>query len=120
MRDNAGISAMTFLFVVPILFVVVCFIIDFSIIFKEKNKLKDNMEQVIALYEDENTINENDRQRNILKYADANNFKANYTVEENGDVKFTLTKKIELKTPVGTHILGNPYSLELIKVKSKE
>lgn len=113
MRDNEGISAMAFLFIVPLLFVIGCFILDFVIIYKEKSKLNDNMEYIIALYEDGNTSR-------ILAYSHENNFKANYVKEENGDIKFTLKKEIELKTPVGKHILGSPYKLEVTKTKKIE
>ena len=109
---NEGLSALSFLLIVPLLFVIICLIVDFTVIFKEKNKLKDNMEYVIALYDDGNT-------NRILSYSHEQNFKANYYVEEK-EIKFVLTKEIELKTPVGTHIFGNPYKIELTKVVTKE
>ena len=112
MRDNEGISAMAFLFIVPLLFVIGCFILDFVIIYKEKSKLNDNMEYIIALYEDGNKAR-------ILSYSHENNFKANYSKVEDG-IKFTLIKEIELKTPVGKHILGSPYKLEVTKTKKLE
>ena len=108
MKDNAGISAMTFLFVVPILFVIVCFIIDFVIIYKAKDQLKDDLEYIVALYEDGNKAR-------ILSYSHEHNFKANYSKVEDG-IKFTLIKEIELKTPVGKHILKSPYKIEVTKV----
>ena len=44
--DNQGINAMPFLFLVPILFVIGCFVVDFIPIFKTKSELKDDMEYV--------------------------------------------------------------------------
>ena len=109
----ASISAMSFLFIVPLLFIIVCFAIDFVYIFKEKNQLKDNMEYVIALYKDGNTSR-------ILAYSHEQNFKANYYLEEDNKVKFVLTKEVKLKTPVVKHVFGDPYKIEVTKTVINE
>lgn len=101
MNDNQGISALPFLFIIPILFVVGCFILDFVPIIKEKNKLKDDMEYVIHMYE------ENDISR-ILSYSHSRDLKTNYTQEED-KVNFVITKEVEVVTPVVKLIFGNPY-----------
>ena len=109
---NEGVSALSFLFIVPLLFVIICFIVDFTVIYKEKRKLNSNMNTVIDLYKDGNISR-------ILSYSHEQDFIANYVEQENG-VKFTLTKKIELKTPVGKHVFGELYELKISKTVTNE
>ena len=52
--ENEGVNALKFLFIIPILFVIGCFILDFVPIIKEKGKLKDDMEYVVHMYNEGN------------------------------------------------------------------
>lgn len=99
--ENEGVNALKFLFIVPILFIVGCFIVDFIPIIKEKGKVKDDMEYVIHMY------NEGDTSR-ILSYSHNRDIKTNYTIEEN-KVNFVITKEVKVVTPVVKLIFGDIY-----------
>ena len=104
---NEGISIMPCLFVIPILFVVGCFIVDFMVVYKQKNELKHHMEYVVDLY--------NNNEINRLKpYSDEHSFKLEYYKEEN-KVKFIVIKDVKLLTPVPKLIFGDFYKIKLTK-----
>ena len=104
---NEGISIMPCLFIIPILFVVGCFIVDFMVVYKQRNELVRHMENVVDLY--------NNNEINRLKpYSDEHSFKLEYYKEEN-KVKFIVTKDIKLLTPVPKLIFGDFYKIELTK-----
>ncbi len=104
---NEGISIMPCLFIIPILFVVGCFIIDFMVVYKQKNELMNHIEYVVDLYN-------NDEVNRIKPYSDEHSFKLEY-YKEDGNVKFIITKNIKLLTPVPKLIFGDFYMVELTK-----
>ena len=107
--ENEGIKSMSFLFIIPILFIVGCLGFDFVLIYKQKIELKDNLDYVIDLYKEDN-INR------ILSFSDENDFKTNYYKTEDNKIEFVLTKKIPFKTPVPKVIFGEVYNIEVKKV----
>ncbi len=107
--DNEGVSALPFLFLVPILFVVGCFIYDFIPVFKEKNNLKDNMEYIVQLYED-------GHKDQISIYANSKGMKAQIYKESDTKERIELSKEVEMKSPVVKLIFGTPYKVEISKV----
>lgn len=109
---NERFSGLAFLFIVPLLFVIICLIVDFTVIYKEKRKLNDNMNIIVDLYRDGNISR-------ILSYSHEQEFSVSYVEQENG-VKFTLTKKIKTKTPVGKHVFGDLYELKISKIVTNE
>ena len=111
--DNQGINAMPFLFLVPILFVIGCFVVDFIPIFKTKSELKDDMEYVVHMYNEGST----DR---ILEYTHNKDVKTEIFNLEDNKVEIVLTKEVEIITPIVKIFLNNPHIVELKKTINRK
>ncbi len=113
--DNEGISALPFLFLVPILFIIGCFVYDFIPIIKEKSKLNDHMEYVLTIYNE----GKEDTKQKIVSYSNSNEIKTEYYID--GDkVTFEITKDVEVTTPVVKLIFGTPYTVKKTKTIEKK
>ena len=107
--ENEGINSMSFLFLVPLLFIIGCIGLDFVLIYKQRSELKNELDYVIDLYK-ENNINR------ILSYSDENDFKTNYYKLDDNKIEFVVTKEVKFKTPVPKVVYGELYKIEIKKV----
>lgn len=106
--NKKGQALIEFIIILPIIIYIIMIIIDFMVIFSNKNILESNMNEIIILYKN-NKIDE------INKYN--NNF--TYTTDDN----FTylqISTNYETITPGLSKILGNPYKIKCERVITNE
>ena len=107
--ENEGIKSMSFLFMVPLLFIIGCIGLDFVLIYKQKSELNKDLNYIIDLYKENNITR-------ILSYSDENDFKTSYYKVEGNKMEFVVTKEVKFKTPVPKVVYGELYKIEIKKV----
>lgn len=103
--NKKGQALVEFIVILPVIIYIIMAIIDFMIIFSNKNKLESNMNEVVSLYKD-NNIEE------IKKYTN-NNFE--YKIDDKY-TKLTIKENYKTITPGLSLILGNPYEIKCERV----
>lgn len=102
--NNKGQALVEFVLILPIFIFLLLVVIDFGIIFNEKNKLENNSLDVINLYKNGETIEE-------IKAIYKNNEIEVFEIE--GYDRITIKAKIKLITPGLGRIFGNPYIIKV-------
>lgn len=102
--NKKGQALIEFIIIFPIIIYIIMIIVDFMVIFSNKNLLESNMNEIVELYKD-NKLEE------IYKYN--NNF--TYTKDETYTY---LETSINYNTisPGLSNILGNPYKIKCERV----
>ena len=104
--DRKGQALIEFVLILPVLILILFIIFDFGNIFYSKYELQNQSMEIVRLIKDNKTI---DDITDIYSKLDieVNTYKEDYK-------KITLTKELDLITPLLDNILDNPY---LIKVE---
>ena len=104
MKENKGQALVEFLLIIPVIVFIILCLIDVGNIVISKNKLEDEMSEVIDLYS-ANRLSE------ISNYALLNNFKVTYDKE--GDyIIVKISKEVSIMTPGLNNILGKQMTIE--------
>ena len=105
--NNKGQALIEFVLLLPVILFIMFGIIDFGIIFNEKNTLENNSLDIINLYNNGETIEE------IKKlYKDKE-----ITIKETENYyTITIIKKVKLITPGLGRIFGSPYNIKTERV----
>ncbi len=104
MKDKRGQALVEFLIIIPVIVFIILCLIDVGNIIINKNKLEDEMSEVIDLYS-ANRLSE------INQYALLNNFKVTYDKEGNYII-IKISKEVSIKTPGLNNILGKEMTIE--------
>lgn len=102
--NNKGQALVEFVLILPIFIFLLLVIIDFGIIFNEKNKLENNSLDIINLYKNGETI---DNIKTIYKKNEIE------ILEIDGYDRVTIKTKVKLITPGLSRIFGSPYTIKV-------
>lgn len=105
--NRKGQALVEFVLILPIFIFIIFTIIDFGIIFNEKNHLENDSLDIINLYNKGTTTEEIE---SIYK-----NYKVNVS-DDTDYYKIKISKNIKLRTPGLGKIMGNPYKIEIERV----
>ena len=111
MKKNKGQALVEFVMILPIFVFMLFATIDFGKIFYMKNNLESRMDDVIALYQKEKTLEE-------IK-EDLNFAKEYISLEINSEedyLEFTLEKETSILTPGLNLLLGKEYKANTKRV----
>lgn len=104
MKNNRGQALVEFIMILPILILFIMAVFDFANILLKKNEMNDILNDVVSLYE-------NNKKDKIQSFATENGVE--FFIDEKDDfLTITISKKIDINTPVLSNILGNPYKIE--------
>ena len=107
MKNNKGQALVEFIIVLPILLLIIISIIDFGNIISKKYSLENDIDTISNLYEEE-------KYDEINKYTSDKNISVHY--KNNGDLLvITLSKDINITSPVLNIIFGNTYKVTVEK-----
>lgn len=102
--NNKGQALVEFVLILPVFVFLLLVVIDFGIIFNEKNKIENDSLDIINLYKNGKTLEEiNDI------YSDN---KIVINNEDNYD-RIVVSTNIKLITPGLSRIFGNPYTIKV-------
>lgn len=102
--NNKGQALVEFVLILPVFIFLLLVIVDFGIIFNEKNKLENNSLDLINLYKSGEAIEEI---KKIYKDSEIE------ILEVEGYDKITIKTKIKLITPGLSRVFGNPYTIKV-------
>lgn len=102
--NNKGQALVEFVLILPIFIFLLLVIIDFGIIFNEKNKLENNSLDIVNLYKNGETI---EKIKAIYKDNEID------VLEIDGYDRVTIKVRIKLMTPGLSRIFGNPYIIKV-------
>lgn len=106
--NKKGQALIEFVLILPILIMILFSIIDFGRIYTTKSDLESILSDIILNNYTSNEINE---------YIENKNINANVDIKiDNNSKKITMTKKIDLITPLLNVILDNPYTISIERV----
>lgn len=106
--NKKGQALIEFVLILPILIMILFSIIDFGRIYTTKSDLESILSDIILNNYTSNEINE---------YIETKNINANVDVRiDNNIKKITMTKEIDLITPLLNVILDNPYTISIERV----
>lgn len=110
--NKKGQALVEFVIILPIFVMLLLCIIDVGKILFYQNRLEGKMEDVITLYQNNNTYD------NILKKVNKDDAALDLEIanDNNEYTTFTLIKKLEIMTPGLNLIFGNPYNLKVKRV----
>ncbi len=94
--NNKGQALVEFVLILPIIVLLLLAVIDFGLLFHEKMKLENNLNDILILNIDE-----------MEKYAKKNNLE----IEKN-EKDLTIKKEFIFKTPGLNKIIEKPYFIE--------
>lgn len=104
MKNNRGQALVEFIMILPILILFIMAVFDFANILLKKNEMNDILNDVVSLYE-------NNKKDKIQSFATENGVE--FFIDEKDEfLTITISKKIDINTPVLSNILGNPYKIE--------
>ena len=104
MLNKKGQALIEFIMILPVFLMLVIGMIDFGKIIYEKYTLQNKLDLVVNLY----TTNKID---NMNSYINDNQLKLK--IEKNSNyITLTITKEVNIATPVLNKILNNPYIVE--------
>ena len=111
--NKKGQALVEFVIILPILLLILMSILDIGRIIINKNRLEDELYDVVKFYEDNYTYEE------IKKEIDKD---TDIKIKNNDgkEIIISLNKKMELITPGLNILLDNPYVIEAKKVISYE
>lgn len=105
--NNKGQALIEFVLLLPIIIFIIFGIIDFGIIFNEKNTLENNSLDIINLYNNGETL------------EDIKEIYKDKSIKVEEDEKYytlIVSKKINLITPGLSKIFGDPYIIKTERV----
>lgn len=110
--DKKGQALVEFIIILPIFVMMLLCIVDIGKIIFFQNRLEGKMEDIITLYNNENTY------ESIIKEAqrDDKHLKLEIANDNNEYIEFKLIREIEIITPGLNLILDNPYKLNVKRV----
>ncbi len=111
--NKKGQALVEFVIILPILLLILMSILDIGRIIINKNRLEDELYDVVKFYEDNYTYEE--IKKEIDKDTDIK-----ITNNDGKEIIISLNKKMELITPGLNILLDNPYVIEAKKVISYE
>lgn len=106
--NRKGQALIEFIVIMPVIIYVIMIIVDFMVIFSNKNKLESNMNEIVSLYKDNNIDM-------ISSYN--NNFK--YQVVDNYSY-LEISAEYDLISPGLKYVLGDPYVIKCERVVVNE
>lgn len=106
--NKKGQALIEFIIIMPVIIYIIMIIVDFMVIFSNKNKLESNMNEIVALYKE----NEIDM---ISSYN--NNFK--YQIDDNYSY-LEISVNYQLISPGLKYVLGDPYVIKCERVVVNE
>lgn len=110
--NRKGQALIEFVLILPVLVLILFVIIDFGNIFHSKYELQNQSTDIVRLIREGN--NEQEILDNYSKLEiEINVYKDNYR-------KITVSKKIDLITPMMNKILGDPYLIEVERIIPNE
>lgn len=106
--NRKGQALIEFVLILPVLILILFIIFDFGNIFYSKYELQNQSMEIVRLVKDKKT-----KEEIIDIYykidIDINTYKEDYK-------KITLTKELDLITPLLDNILNNPYLIEVERI----
>lgn len=106
--NRKGQALIEFVLILPVLILILFIIFDFGNIFYSKYELQNQSMEIVRLVKDKKT-----KEEIIDIYSkidiDINTYKEDYK-------KITITKEIDLITPLLDNILDNPYLIEVERI----
>lgn len=106
--NKKGQALIEFIIIMPVIIYIIMIIVDFMVIFSNKNKLESNMNEIVTLYKE----NEIDM---ISSYN--NNFK--YQIDDNYSY-LEISVNYQLISPGLKYVLGDPYVIKCERVVVNE
>ena len=113
--NKKGQALVEFVIILPLIVFMLLATIDIGKIFYTKNNLENKLNDVVSMYENDTDIKK--IERNLKK--DIKNSKLKIS-EDNTDIKFEITKKVEIITPGLNLIFKNPYEVKVKRVINNE
>lgn len=106
--NRKGQALIEFVLILPVLILILFIIFDFGNIFYSKYELQNQSMEIVRLIKDNKTIEDI---TDIYSKIDIeiNNYKDDYK-------KITLTKELDLITPLLDNILDDPYLIEVERI----
>lgn len=101
MKNNKGQALIEFIFILPLLIVIITVIIDFLGIMSLKYSLQNDLDNIYIMYKDGDTSK-------INNYISANNININYKIEDEF-TKIELSKKAKLTSFILKGIMNDYY-----------
>lgn len=108
MKNSKGQALVEFIFVLPVLLLIIMAIIDLGNIFTKKYSLENDLDNISNMYKEE-------KYDSINAYVKKNNLNILYEREEEF-IKINISKSININTPILNNILGKNYKIETSKI----
>lgn len=105
MRNNKGQALIEFVLILPVLILVIISMIDFGNIIVKKYDLENDIDNISTLYKEG---------KNIDGYLNSKNLSISYKNEDDF-VTITLSKEINIISPVLVPIFGSKYEVSVEK-----
>lgn len=110
--NRKGQALIEFVLILPVLILILFIIFDFGNIFYSKYELQNQSMEIVRLVKDEKRI-EDITDIYIELNIEINTYKEDYK-------KITLTKEIDIITPLLDNILGDPYLIKVERIIPNE
>ena len=110
--NRKGQALIEFVLILPVLIMILFIIFDFGNIFYSKYELQNQSMEIVRLVKDEKPKEEITDIYSKLN-IEINTYKENYK-------KITLTKDINIVTPLLDNILGDPYLIKVERIIPNE
>ena len=115
MKNKKGQALVEFIIIVPVLIMLIFCMVDFGKIFSTKSDLENYMSKVVAMKEDDKSIDD------IKTYLNKTDCDCVLKVNNNKkDLKLELGKNIDIFTPGLNLVLGDPYLVTIKRVLPNE
>lgn len=109
--NNKGQALIEFVLILPVFLMIIFIIVDFGVIFYEKNELEQKSEVVTELIESGTTIDE------ILQKFKKQDNNFNVTTKQDGKfLNIYISDTVDLITPGMDRVLEDPYPIEVERV----
>ena len=111
MMKRNGQALVEFIIVLPILIIILLGIVDFGVIFYQKNSLEGTLEEVSEIWEDNKSVDE------VNKYLDNVDEEIKFSVTEKQDTTILeLNYNYNVLTPGLNNMLKSPYEIKVNRV----
>ncbi len=104
MRKTSGQALVEFVMILPIFLLIVFGMIDFGKIMYQKFQLQNHLDIIKKLYVDHNELE-------ITRYSNKEKINVSYQLDIDYTT-ITVTKKVDIITPILNHILKKTYFVE--------
>lgn len=109
--NKKGQALVEFVIILPIFLFMVLATIDIGKILYFNSELESKMDDVITMYQNKNSIDD------IKTSLETGNNKTDLNIKETEkNIKFIITKKVDIITPGLNLIFDNPYKIEVKRV----